>query len=83
MQYRDRVKFSGDSGYSGDSKIKIKFFGIGYTNIMCSTRGSIHPHRAIQKNLASEYSNMMLIYFRINVITQLFSPIIPYTERSA
>jgi hypothetical protein len=39
----DRVKFSGDSGYSGDSKINIKFFGIGYTNIMCSARGSIHP----------------------------------------
>jgi len=74
----DRVKFSGDSGYSGDSKINIEFFVIGYTNIMCSTRGSIHPQvikpsfRAIQKNFASEYLNIMLIYFRLNVITQIF-----------
>ncbi len=34
---KDRVKFSGDSGYSGDSKINIKFFVIGYSNIMFST----------------------------------------------
>ncbi len=33
----DRVKFSGDSGYSGDSIINIKYFAIGYSNIMCST----------------------------------------------
>ncbi len=36
----DRVKFS---GYSGDSKFNIKFHVIGYTNIMCSPCGSIHP----------------------------------------
>jgi len=54
----DRVKFSGDSGYSGDSKINIKFFVIGYSNIMCSTCGIIHPQvikpssRAIQKSFA-------------------------------
>ncbi len=41
-------------------KINIRFFVIGYTNIICSTSGSIHPQvikpsfRAIQKNLASE-----------------------------
>jgi len=79
MQYRDRVKFSGDSGYSGDSKIKIKFFVIGYPNIMFSTE-VIKPS---QKSFAFGYFNMMLIYFRLNVIAQIFSPIIPYIKRAA
>jgi hypothetical protein len=50
----DRVKFS------GDSKIKIKFFVIGYSNIpQCSTCGSIHTQfikpsfRAIQARFYS------------------------------
>ncbi len=38
-----RDNFSGDSGYSDDSKINIQSFVIGYSNIMCSTCGIIHP----------------------------------------
>ncbi len=70
-------------------KINIKFFVIGYSNIMCSTCGSIHPQvikssfRAIQKNFAFGYFNMMLIYFRLNVIAQILSRIIPYIKRAA
>jgi len=63
--YYERVKFS------GDSKINIKFFGIGQSSRMCSTCGSIYPQvikpsfRAIQKNFAFGYLNMMLIYLII------------------
>jgi hypothetical protein len=53
---------------------------------MCGTHGSIHPQvikpsfRAVQKKFAFEYLNMKLIYLRLNVIAQLFSPIIPYIK---
>jgi len=56
---------------------------------MCSTCGNIHPQvikpsfMAIQKSFAFGYFNMMLIYFRLNVIAHLFSLIIPYIKRAA